>query len=159
MGKIIEAKMSSSTVEFLLYLIHDKRHVIGKGKRSSELEEILVDAERAPVLFRGVSDGELKKIRSGEPLDHYLSASEQQSVAENFGTPIKIVGAKGFCYWRWLKMHYEALKKSDPGAYRAADGEYMETSAMEEMEWILPFGMAFEETREGFRPKKARKKR
>lgn len=143
---------SDETIDELLYLVHDKSHVIKQGEKNPRLEEVLKKPKIAPVLYRGVSKKELERIKSGKPINYYLSASESLETAKKFGSSVvTITGASGFCYWQWLKNHFEKIKKEDESLFDSIDGQHMIDVAKSELEWILPFGCKFKASGKNFK--------
>lgn len=140
----LNEEFSDDVIDELLYLVHDKRHVIRKGEKNSRLEEVLKKKEQAPVLYRGVTEAELERFRSGKAINYYVSASESIETARKFGSiVVTIIGAYGFCYWKWLKNYYENVKKNNFDEFDSSDGQHFIDVAEQELEWILPYKSKF----------------
>jgi hypothetical protein len=140
----LNEEFSDETIDELLYLVHDKSHVIRKGEKNLRLEEVLKKKEEAPVLYRGVSEAEYERFKSGKAINYYVSASESKETAHKFGKiVITITEAFGFCYWKWLKNYYENVKKKDFSEFDSSDGQHFIDTAEQELEWILPYRSKF----------------
>jgi hypothetical protein len=157
---ILEAKsilkaLPEKVIDFLMYLIHDKSHVMGNTYKDSNMEKVFEltknDTFTKP-LYRGLYKETLDDFKVGEVtiMDRYQSFSEHESIAKKFsqkGLILKAVKSKGgFNYGGFLVDYYKDLKIRAPRDYMMDDGGFMIESAEEEAEHIFPIGAKFKVT-------------
>ena len=157
---IVEAKsilkaLPEKVIDFLLYLIHDKSHVMGNTYKDPSMEKVFAltknDTFNKP-LYRGLYSETLDDFKVGEvtTMDRYQSFSEHESIAKKFsqkGLILKAVKSKGgFNYGGFLVDYYNDLKVRAPRDYMMDDGGFMIESAEEEAEHIFPIGAKFKVT-------------
>lgn len=153
--KSILKALPEKVVDFLLYLIHDKSHVMGNTYKDSNMEKVFAltknDTFNKP-LYRGLYKETLDDFKVGEvtTMDRYQSFSEHESIAKQFsqkGLILKAVKSKGgFNYGGFLVDYYNDLKVRAPRDYMMDDGGFMIESAEEEAEHIFPIGAQFKVT-------------
>ncbi len=153
--KSILKALPEKVVDFLLYLIHDKSHVMGNTYKDPNMEKVFAltknDTFNKP-LYRGLYKETLDDFKVGEvtTMDRYQSFSEHESIAKQFsqkGLILKAVKSKGgFNYGGFLVDYYNDLKVRAPRDYMMDDGGFMIESAEEEAEHIFPIGAQFKVT-------------
>lgn len=144
MTSCAQSMLTPEAEETLGYLIHSKDHVFVKNRTHPDMEEVFDKCSEPTelILYRGVSDEELKSILSNRPIDYYTSFSEDAHVAVAFGKVIQLQGSpKAFNYWRHMVDSFAELKEQNFDEYEASDGDFMVESLQQEKEWILPFGV------------------
>jgi hypothetical protein len=158
--RIVESKnilkaLSDEVITFLLYLVHDKSHVMGNTYKDSHMEKVfaLVKSETFnKPLYRGLYSETLDDFTVGEitVMDRYQSFSEHESIAKQFskqGLILKATKSKGgFNYGGFLIDYYNDLKSRDPRDYNMEDGDFQIEGAKEEAEHIFPIGAKFKVT-------------
>lgn len=131
-------KINDDDFDLLFYCIHSDDHVgenlkpiIAKLQKNGDIPKMN--------LYRGCSDEELESIKTtGKTIVDTLSFSEDKNIAKGFGKNIIEIESTVpmFCYHKFLKNWYTALRSIDPDEYDAVDGDFMIESADEELEWI-----------------------
>ena len=147
---------NEKVLEFLMYLIHDKEHAMNNNKKEPQLDFVfnLVKNNKSNVkLYRGLYLPEVKilnELKEGDVIElkKYKSFSEDESFAKHFANKSKSFmmlteHIDGFNYWKFGIYAFNDLKKNDPSAYNASDGDYMIESFEEEKEWIFDFDSKF----------------
>lgn len=159
-NKLVESKnilkaLSEEVINFLLYLVHDKSHVMGNTYKDSRMEKVFALTKNESFnkpLYRGLYSETLDDFTVGEitPMDRYQSFSEHEAIAKRFsrqGLILKATKSKGgFNYGGFLVDYYNDLKIRDPRDYNMEDGDFMIESAKEEAEHIFPIGAQFKVT-------------
>lgn len=142
-------------LEDLMVIIHDKRHLaIGEGKPVPAIDKALrLHAESTQkLLYRGLAKKVDARVGSVLKFAGYSSFSEDRDVSWNFATTygsntlLELLGARGFCYWKWYVAQEEKSRVEDPEGFDASDGDYMIQSAKDEAEWLLPRNSKFRVT-------------
>ena len=154
-GKSILKALPEKVIEFLLYLLHDKSHVMGNTYKDPNMEKVFEltknDTFNKPV-YRGLYSETLDDFKVGEVtvMNRYQSFSEHENIAKKFskkGLILKAVKSKGgFNYGGFLVDYYNDLKIRFPQDYMMDDGDFLITSAEEEAEHIFPIGARFKVT-------------
>lgn len=158
---ILEAKsilksLPEKVIDFLLYLIHDKSHVMGNTYKDPSMEKVFALTKGGTFnkpLYRGLYSETLDDFKVGEVtiMDRYQSFSEHEAIAKKFsqkGLILKAVKSKGgFNYGGFLVDYFNDLKTRSPRDYMMDDGGFMIESAEEEAEHIFPIGARFKVTR------------
>ena len=153
--KSVFSRLPEKVISFLLYLIHDKSHVMGNTYKDPNMEKVFAltksESFNKP-LYRGLYNETLDDFTEGEVtvLDRYQSFSEHEKIAKQFSKQGLILKANkskgGFNYCAFLVDYYNDLKVRDYKDYRMEDGDYMIESAEEEAEHIFPIGAKFKVT-------------
>ncbi len=135
-----------STSEHLLYLVHDKDHVLDKKSKIGFMNTVFASCKnnRSKVkLYRGLYKEKIEDFVPGQTYTfaRYQSFSEDLNIAKKF-TKNKLIllltsHTGGFPYSHWMKDFYENMKKKDPQEYNSVDGDFMIETANEEKEWIF----------------------
>lgn len=145
----ISKDFDTSTTEHLLYLVHDKSHVMSNKSKMGFLNEVFAayknDKSNIKV-YRGLYVEKLEDFKVGGTytFDRYQSFSEDLQIAHDFSKNKLILQLNnhrgGFPYWRWMVDYFEKMKKEDPFEFRSVDGDFMIKAAKEEKEWIYNIG-------------------
>ena len=145
--KIFE-KILDDDIEFLLYLVHDKSHVMDNTRPIPNMERVLKLTKRLailPRLYRGLHTKDIevfkKHMEDEEEYfpDRYQSFSEDLKVAQKFSKGIIYTSNDnhaGFPYSDFLEWYYTNLKQTDPEEYEDQDGDGILKD--NEKEWIFP---------------------
>lgn len=137
------------TTENLLYLVHDKDHVIDNKSKVGFLNKVFSaykNNKSNVKLYRGLYTEKLEDFKFGSvyTFDRYQSFTEDLQIAHDFSKNKLIlqlnIHTGGFPYWRWMVDYYQKMKKEDPSEYDAVDGDYMIEAVEEEKEWIFNIG-------------------
>lgn len=136
---------NEDTQEMLWYLIHSKDHVWMRDYKEPMMQAIM-DTHTVKViksLYRGFKNKDhIQMLISGESVDAFTSFSENRKTAEKFGEVITLNSpCSGFCYWDWIVSELDIMKTENQEEYNSIDGDFLQKTARDESEWILPFDM------------------
>lgn len=135
---------TSEQEQELMFLVHGKEHITERTSKINALEKALKDYKEisSKPLYRGCSDEELNMILSKNPVNYYLSFSEDINIAKKFGKNIiTLQNGKGFCYYKYVIKYYRNM---DLDLYEIVDGDSMVQALKTELEWILPINSKFD---------------
>jgi hypothetical protein len=158
-------KLTKSEIEFLLYLQHDKSHVMGNDRKNPTMARIFSKIPKKKItkpLYRGIYPKEIAlfsapknsssiiKAKNNLPqneivLKRYSSFSENISIAKSFAGSSKIIiklvsSNSGLNYAQFIVDYMNDLKRKDRDTYEQEDGDFLIDEAKKEAEWIFNLG-------------------